>query len=108
MGRIKVAIACQGGGSQTAFTAGAMKGLLEAGARQEFEVVSVSGTSTRRSRNLSGRAACVPTTFPKKSGSSRSIPPRTSAFHWSQTISLTAGTRSRATSRCSISSTIWK
>jgi NTE family protein len=45
MARIKVAIACQGGGSQTAFTAGAIKGLLEAGAAQDFEAVSVSGTS---------------------------------------------------------------
>ena len=45
MARIKVAVACQGGGSQTAFTAGAMKGLLEAGARQNFEVVGLSGTS---------------------------------------------------------------
>jgi len=45
MARTKVAIACQGGGSQAAFTAGAMKGLLEAGARQNFEVVGLSGTS---------------------------------------------------------------
>jgi len=49
MPRIKVAIACQGGGSQTAFTAGAMKALVEAGTSQgasrEVEVVGISGTS---------------------------------------------------------------
>ena len=41
----KIAIACQGGGSQTAFTAGALKALLEARAHDSFEVVSLSGTS---------------------------------------------------------------
>lgn len=41
----KIALACQGGGSQTAFTAGAMKALIEARAGQGFEVVSISGTS---------------------------------------------------------------
>jgi NTE family protein len=45
MARIKVAIACQGGGSQTAFTAGALKALVEAGAGHEAEVVGISGTS---------------------------------------------------------------
>ena len=50
MAKIKIAIACQGGGSQTAFTAGALKALCEAarnnpGAAEEFEVVSISGTS---------------------------------------------------------------
>jgi NTE family protein len=43
--RIKVAIACQGGGSQTAFTAGVLKALAEAGVGQKFEVVGISGTS---------------------------------------------------------------
>ncbi|MDM0044155.1 patatin-like phospholipase family protein [Variovorax dokdonensis] len=41
----RVAIACQGGGSQTAFTAGVLKGLFEAGAHEEFDIVSLSGTS---------------------------------------------------------------
>jgi NTE family protein len=41
----KVAIACQGGGSQTAFTAGVLKGLLERQFGQQFEIVGVSGTS---------------------------------------------------------------
>ncbi|HTR17287.1 MAG TPA: patatin-like phospholipase family protein [Acetobacteraceae bacterium] len=45
--RTRIAIACQGGGSQTAFTAGALKALCEAEAevREAFEVVSISGTS---------------------------------------------------------------
>ncbi len=45
MARTKIAIACQGGGSQTAFTAGVLKALCEANIREEFEVVSISGTS---------------------------------------------------------------
>jgi NTE family protein len=43
--KTKIAIACQGGGSQTAFTAGALKALCEAGVADEFEIVSMSGTS---------------------------------------------------------------
>ena len=43
--KTKIAIACQGGGSQTAFTAGALKALCEAGIADEFEIVSMSGTS---------------------------------------------------------------
>ena len=43
--RIKrVAIACQGGGSHSAFTAGALKRLL-AEDRERYEVVALSGTS---------------------------------------------------------------
>ena len=45
MPRTKIAIACQGGGSQTAFTAGALKTLCERKIKDEFEVVSISGTS---------------------------------------------------------------
>jgi predicted acylesterase/phospholipase RssA len=41
----KIAIACQGGGSQTAFTAGALKALCEERIADEFEIVSMSGTS---------------------------------------------------------------
>ena len=41
-GRVRVAIACQGGGSHTAFTAGALKRLL---ADERYEVVALSGTS---------------------------------------------------------------
>jgi NTE family protein len=41
----KVAIACQGGGSQTAFTAGVLKALLDRQVGQQFEVVGLSGTS---------------------------------------------------------------
>ncbi len=43
--KTKIAIACQGGGSQTAFTAGALKALCEARIPDEFEIVSISGTS---------------------------------------------------------------
>ncbi|NDH60667.1 MAG: patatin-like phospholipase family protein [Alphaproteobacteria bacterium] len=45
MSKLKIAIACQGGGSQTAFTAGALKTLCEAKIGEEFEVVAISGTS---------------------------------------------------------------
>jgi len=45
MPRTKIAIACQGGGSQTAFTAGALKALCETQISDAFEVVSISGTS---------------------------------------------------------------
>ncbi len=40
----RVAIACQGGGSHTAFTAGVLKGLFEAW-DDEYELVGISGTS---------------------------------------------------------------
>jgi NTE family protein len=41
----RVAIACQGGGSHTAFTAGVLKRLLQAEELKRYEVVSLSGTS---------------------------------------------------------------
>lgn len=41
----KIAIACQGGGSQTAFTAGALSGLLRRGVQEDVEIVSLSGAS---------------------------------------------------------------
>lgn len=41
----KIAIACQGGGSHTAFTAGVLKQLLSAGVHQQYDIVSLSGTS---------------------------------------------------------------
>lgn len=41
----KVAIACQGGGSQTAFTAGVLKALCEQPVQDRFKIVSISGTS---------------------------------------------------------------
>jgi predicted acylesterase/phospholipase RssA len=43
--KIKIAIACQGGGSQTAFTAGALKAIVDRHIGREFEIVSISGTS---------------------------------------------------------------
>jgi NTE family protein len=44
-GHTRVAIACQGGGSHTAFTAGVLKRLLGAGELTGMEVVGLSGTS---------------------------------------------------------------
>jgi len=44
-GKPKVAIACQGGGSQTAFTAGVLKALFENRVQDHFSIVSLSGTS---------------------------------------------------------------
>src|SRR5918998_6279509 len=41
----KVAIACQGGGSHTAFTAGVLKRLLRVKELKRYEVVGLSGTS---------------------------------------------------------------
>src|ERR687893_2387088 len=43
----RVAIACQGGGSHTAFTAGVLKKLLKEkdGEKHNYEVVALSGTS---------------------------------------------------------------
>ena len=43
--KTRIAIACQGGGSQTAFTAGALKALLQEGVHERFDIVSLSGTS---------------------------------------------------------------
>jgi predicted acylesterase/phospholipase RssA len=51
----RVAIACQGGGSHTAFTAGVLKGLLRSGPLQEYEVVALSGTSGGAVDVLSGQ-----------------------------------------------------
>jgi len=42
--RSRVAIACQGGGSHTAFTAGVLEGLLS-NLPEEVEIVALSGTS---------------------------------------------------------------
>jgi len=44
-GPTRVAIACQGGGSHTAFTAGVLKGLFEHDAWDDYELVGISGTS---------------------------------------------------------------
>src|SRR5688572_21764586 len=44
-GRTRVAVACQGGGSHTAFTAGVLKRLLGADEMAGVEVVGLSGTS---------------------------------------------------------------
>jgi NTE family protein len=45
MGRTRIAIACQGGGSQCAFVAGALKGLFAQKVDERFNIVGLSGTS---------------------------------------------------------------
>jgi NTE family protein len=45
MNRKRIAIACQGGGSQCAFIAGALKTLFARGIQERFEIVGFSGTS---------------------------------------------------------------
>jgi NTE family protein len=45
MSKTKIAIACQGGGSQTAFTAGVLKTFFESGVHQTHDIMSLSGTS---------------------------------------------------------------
>jgi NTE family protein len=45
MTKPKIAIACQGGGSQTAFTAGVLHALFEENIQKDFDIVSLSGTS---------------------------------------------------------------
>ncbi len=43
--KTKIAIACQGGGSHAAFTAGVLQALFEDSVQDHFEIVSISGTS---------------------------------------------------------------
>jgi NTE family protein len=45
MGRKRIAIACQGGGSQCAFVAGALSTLISHDIHERFEIVGLSGTS---------------------------------------------------------------
>jgi NTE family protein len=45
MGKEKIAIACQGGGSQTAFTAGVLTAFFKSATHEEKEIVGLSGTS---------------------------------------------------------------
>ena len=55
MGKEKIAIACQGGGSQTAFTAGVLSSLLKNKVHEKMEIVGLSGTS--------GGAVCAALTW---------------------------------------------
>jgi NTE family protein len=41
----RIAIACQGGGSQCAFVAGALNALFESGVQDRYDIVGLSGTS---------------------------------------------------------------
>jgi NTE family protein len=45
MSRKRIAVACQGGGSQCAFVAGALKTLFARGIQHRFRIVGMSGTS---------------------------------------------------------------
>ncbi len=45
MNKQKIAIACQGGGSQTAFTAGVLKTLFDNNIHQDKQIVGLTGTS---------------------------------------------------------------
>jgi NTE family protein len=45
MGRKRIAIACQGGGSQCAFVAGALKAMFADGIQDRYRIVGLSGTS---------------------------------------------------------------
>lgn len=45
MAKKRIAIACQGGGSQCAFVAGALKTLFGRGVQDRFKIVGLSGTS---------------------------------------------------------------
>src|SRR6516162_11834746 len=57
--KTKIAIACQGGGAETAFTAGALHALFEAGIDKEFEIVSLGGHVWRRCMRLT-HLVCAP------------------------------------------------
>jgi NTE family protein len=45
MSRKRIAIACQGGGSQCAFVAGALETLFDRGVQDRYDIVGLSGTS---------------------------------------------------------------
>lgn len=45
MKKKKIAIACQGGGSQTAFTAGVLESIFENKIDENYEIIGISGTS---------------------------------------------------------------
>ena len=45
MDRKRIAIACQGGGSQCAFVAGALRALAAGWVRERFQIIALSGTS---------------------------------------------------------------
>lgn len=45
MSKTKIAIACQGGGSHTAFTAGVLQHFLEEGVHKHYDLVGLTGTS---------------------------------------------------------------
>jgi len=84
----KVAIACQGGGSQTAFTAGVLRALFESGVQHRRQVVSLSGTS--------GGAICASLAWygllKEAKGDTTPIPQRLLAF-WDELTCGSSGER---------------
>ena len=86
MAKTRVAIACQGGGSQTAFTAGALKALCETDIGDEVDIVSISGTSggavcaalvwyafAKVSAPFGGALSTSGKTMPPKTGQSKAL-----------------------------------
>ena len=45
MNKTKIAFACQGGGSHTAFTAGVLKHFFEQSVQEKYDLVGLTGTS---------------------------------------------------------------
>ena len=82
--KTKIAIACQGGGSQTAFTAGVLQGLFDAGVQDEFEITSLSGTS--------GGAVCAALAWYAIKRGERPVTKRLIAF-WQDNTAQTPGER---------------
>ena len=72
--RKRVAIACQGGGSHTAFTAGVLKRLLREEALDRYELVGLSGTS--------GGAICALLAWYGLAGGDRALPGRLLDAFW--------------------------
>ena len=58
MNKQKIAIACQGGGSQTAFTAGVLKAFFDHNIHHDKQIVGLTGTSGARSMPLWPGMAC--------------------------------------------------
>lgn len=85
----KIAIACQGGGAHTAFTAGALKRLLERDVHKNWEIVGLSGTS--------GGAICATTVWisllEEAKGSEKPVYERLMAF-WKDNSALNLWERS--------------
>jgi NTE family protein len=82
--KTSIAIACQGGGSQTAFTAGVLQGLFDAGIQDEFDIMSLSGAS--------GGAVCAALVWYAIKRGERPVTKRLMAF-WQDNTAQTPGER---------------